>query len=172
MFRFALSVEARARLAAEAAEVQRLYGLQNPWLAAALLKLARQARQEAPEHRPFAGTYDSRLVWGIVPELARRLGPVQLQANEVDQEIRALSDRELRVRTGHTLRNIAHGTTPAWALLTRVAANGNPVVMAVDRLCPGTLGDREDPLVRDVEEVARYRGTPFQGTWTPAVLTA
>jgi len=168
-FVFPLSAEARARIEQDRREAQRLYGLGNAWLAAALLAAAREAQATSPERAPDECTYDARLIWGIVPELARRLGVVKLTTNEIDWEIRELSDYQLRVRAGHTLKNISYSTAPGWRLLTRDIGNGNAVVYAVDRLCPGRMGDREDPIVWNLTELAACRGRPYAGVWTPAM---
>lgn len=168
-FVFPLSAEARARMEHDRREALRLYGLGNAWLAAALLAAAREAQAASPERKPDECTYDARLIWGIVPELARRLGVVRLTTNEIDWEIRELSAYELRLRAGHTLKNISYSTAPGWRLLTRDIANGNSIVYAVDRLCPGRMGDRNDPIVRNLTELAGCRGRPYSGVWTPAL---
>lgn len=129
-FVFPLSAEARARIEHDRREALRLYGLADAWLAAALLAAARQAQAAAPHRTPDEGTYDARLIWGIVPELARRLGVVKLTTNEIDWEIRELSDYDLRVRAGHTLKNIGYTILPGWRQLTRDIGNGNMVVYA------------------------------------------
>jgi len=168
-FAFPLSAEAQARIEQDRREARRLYGLGNAWLAAALLAAAREAQAASPERSPGECTYDARLIWGIVPELARRLGVVKLTTNEIDWEIRELSDYELRVRTGHTLKNISYSTALGWRLLTRDIGNGNAVVYAVDRLCPGRMCDRDDPIVRNLTELATCRGRPYAGVWTQAM---
>lgn len=170
MFKMNLDPELRARIEHDRRESRRLYALTDTWLAHAILALARQAQGNAPEHAIENGdTYNSRLIWGIVPELARRLGPVKLTTQEIDWEIRALNDHELRIRTGHTIGNIAFCVRPGWRMLTREPIHGNPLVMAVDRLAPGRLDDRDDPIMRRLVEIARNRGAPFDGIWMPAV---
>jgi hypothetical protein len=168
MFNVLLSDESRARLAHEAAEANRMYRLTNQWLATALLKLAREARK-GTVLQPDDCTYDARLVWGLVPELARRLGRVKLEVAEIDWEIRELTDYQLRCRIGATLGNVAERGTFAWALLTRTPVNGNPVAFGADRLKPGVLGDRHDRLTCAIAEVAAYRGVHYGGTWSPAL---
>ena len=98
IFNALLSPEARARIEQDRREVLRLYGLGNAWLAAVLLAAAREAQSAAPQLAPGECTYNARLIWGIVPEVARRLGVVRLTTNEIDWESRELSDYELRVR--------------------------------------------------------------------------
>jgi len=166
MFKFHLKPDTQARLAAERREIQRLYRLTDPWLAAALLRLARDARKLAP-YRPDDPIYDARLVWGLVPELARRLGTVRLEAQEIDWAMRRLSDYELRVTAGLCLANTAGQDTRAWSLLTRLPVHGNPVAIAADRLVPGAPDDRDDPIARQLAEVATLRGIRYEGLWTP-----
>jgi hypothetical protein len=168
-FVWPLSAADRARIEQDRREALRLYGLGNAWLAAALLAAAREAQAAAPHRTPDECTYDARLIWGIVPELARRLGVVKLTTNEIDWEIRELSDYELRVRAGHALKNIGYTILPGWRLLTRDLGNGNMIVYGVDRLCPGRLGDRDDPIVRNLTELAACRRRPYEGVWTPAL---
>lgn len=167
IFNKLLSPEVRARLEQDRREALRLYGLGNAWLAAALLAADREAQAAAPFWAPGDLTYDARLIWGIVPELARRLGVVKLTTNEIDWEIRELSDYDLRVRAGYTLKNIGYSTLPGWRQLTRDIGNGNMVLYAVDRLCPGRMGDRDDPIVRNLTELASCRRRPYDGAWTP-----
>ena len=168
-FRFPLSSEARERMQQDQREAARLYGLTNAWLAAALLAAARQAQAASPDLDPSEPTYESRLIWGIVPELARRLGVVKLTTKEIDWEIRELSNYQLRLRAGYTIKNIACSARPGWRTLTRDMGNGNGVVYAIDRLCPGRMGDREDPVVRSLTELSLCRGRPYAGIWTPAL---
>lgn len=169
MFKFQLPPEALARIQAESREATRLYGLRNAWLASALLQLARQAQASRPEIRAGECTYDARLIWGIVPEIARRLGVVKLTTNEIDWEIRPLSDYQLRVRTGYTIANTERHRLPGWSQLTRDPEGCNAVVVALDRLCPGRVEDRDDPITRRLVEIARVRGTTYNGVWTPEI---
>jgi hypothetical protein len=166
-FVFPLSDAARARIEQDRREALRLYGLGNAWLAREILSAARAAQAATPHRTPDERTYDARLIWGILPELARRLGVVKLTTNEIDWEIRELSDYDLRVRAGYTLKNIGFTILPGWRQLTRDIGHGNMVVYALDRLCPGRLGDREDPIVRNLTELAACRKRPYNGVWTP-----
>ena len=170
MFKLNLPPELQARIEARRAEMERLYGLTDEWLAHALLKLARKAQSLTPRHTPENPTYNSDLIWGLVPELARRLGTVRLTTREIDWEIRDLTDYELRGCVGHTLANIGCSTLPGWDMLTRVPANGNPVVFAVDRLCPGNLADCDDKLTQRLHRLAKSRGTVYGGVWTPEMM--
>lgn len=149
MFKLNISPELRASIERENRETLRLYGLKNAWLAAALLQFARQAQASTPGHRFDDHTYDARLIWGIIPELARRLGVIRMTSNEIDWVVRELSDYQLRIRTGYNLKSIGYSREAGWDMLSRDVANGNVVVYALDRLCPGRLEDRDDPLVVD-----------------------
>ena len=173
-FQLQLSAELQANIERERREALRLYGLTDRWLAHELMRLCRRARQERSDVRPRSQTYDTVLLWGLIPELARRLGytrTTQEMTQEIDWEGRDVSNYVLRLRTGHTLVNVSpYAGGQAWRLLTREAVNGNPLVYAVDRLHPGRLDDDHDPLARNIREVARYRGTEYAGVWTPSVL--
>ena len=170
MFKIELSPESQLRLDQERAEVARLYSLTDTWLASAILVIARKGQASTPEHRPDdCPTYNSRLIWGIVPEIARRLGVIKMTTNEIDWEIRELSDYALRVRTGYTLANIGYSTLPGWDQLGRDVIHGNAIAFAVDRICPGRIGDRDDPITKRLEEIAACRGSVFTGVWTPEI---
>ena len=167
-----LSEEGRRRLAARWEEVQRLAELAPRWMGAELLRLARRARAESCRWSAFDNVYDGQFIWHGVPELARRLGATALTADEaLGGEWAPLSDYALRQRLGYCLANIsrsAYYEMPAWELLLGEAANGNPVVMGIDFLCPGRPGDREDPITVRLEEIARVRGVEFTGSWSLA----
>lgn len=169
MFKYNLSAETLAAIEQEKNEAFRLYALTDTWLASALLKLAREAQKVSPEKRPDDNTYDARLIYGVVPELARRLGSVKLTMPEIDWEVRELSDYELRERAGHCLLRVQPSDLPGWVMLTREVANGNPIVYAMDRICPGVVGNRDDRVTRRITELAEYRRRPYSGVWTPEV---
>jgi hypothetical protein len=167
MFKWNLSADTWAAIEQEKNEALRLYRLTDIWLANALLKLAREAQKSSPEYGPNDEHYGARLIYGVVPELARRLGIVKLDTREIDWEVRELNGYELRERAGHCLLNTRSSDLPGWVMLSREVANGNPVVYAMDRLCPGVLGDRDDPVTRRLTELAAYRKRSYQGIWTP-----
>jgi hypothetical protein len=169
MHKYNLSAETLAAIESEKNEAFRLYALTDTWLASALLKLAREAQKVSPEFRPEDNTYNARLIYGAVPELARRLGTVRLTMPEIDWELRELSDYELRERVGHGLLHVQSSDLPGWVMLTREVANGNPVVYAMDRICPGVVGNRDDRVTRRITELAEYRKKPYNGVWSPDV---
>ena len=170
MFNYDFSPETRAAILAERTESLRLYGLTDTWLAAALLQLARQAQKISPEHAPSDYSDNARLIYGFVPEICRRLGTVRLTMPEIDWEIREMNNYELREYAGRCILNVRESNLPGWVMLTRETANGNPVVYGLDRLCPGELGNRDDPITRRLTEIADARQKPYSGVWTFAML--
>ena len=62
-----------------------------------------------------------------------------------------------------------------WSLLTRAPCNGNPVAIALDRLCDPDLNNRDDRMVRGMLEICQTRGLPMQGVdrakWSPEWMT-
>ncbi|MDO9179322.1 MAG: hypothetical protein Q7U16_13545 [Agitococcus sp.] len=121
---------------------------------------------------PIAATsYAACLIYEVIPEISRRLGVLgPLPLKQGDEILRAKTAYQLRLLTGNCLHNISDFHLPGWDLLTHDPVNGNPVVYAIDRLCPGVLGDKEDILVTRMTEVARYRNVAYNGAWTPAIL--
>lgn len=174
MFRILLSAEARARLDAEQAESERLYGLTDRWLADALLQMSRAARMEAPHLKPEDHVYDNTFVWHVLPELARRLGARKfLPSEREDFDVNHMTDVQLRERAMGCLSNISTSTyykMSGWTMLLRESANGNPVVYAVDRLSPGNLA-QPDSIVKRLVEIAGHRKVPYEGVWTPAMMS-
>ncbi|MDO9179085.1 MAG: hypothetical protein Q7U16_12340 [Agitococcus sp.] len=164
------SEETRQRAEQEQREAFRLYQLTDPWLSRELLKLTRQAQRISPQYKvDQPRTYNSVLIYGIVPEIARRLSPVKLTTDEIDWTLRGLSHYDLRVRAGHCLQNIAESTLPGWIMLAREACNGNPILYALDRLCPGNPLDADDVLTRRIAEVSRFREKAYDGVWSPRI---
>ena len=82
-----LSEKARSEVEADRVELDRLHKLPDVWLANALLKLARQARQVLSDKLgyPTGCGYENALVWSVIPDLAQRLAPMlrsELTGNE------------------------------------------------------------------------------------------
>ncbi len=160
-----------ARLRRRETELLRLYGITDTWLADALMKLCRLARAEDTSIDQSAYSYDTRLVWYLVPEIAKRLGYRRLLTQEIDWELRSLSNYELRLRTGFTLANASRSRPgESWSLLTHEVCNGNPVVFGIDRLCAGVLEDREDLITRRTREICGYRNSRYNGVWAPTAM--
>lgn len=83
------------------------------------------------------------------------------------------TDAELRERAIGCLSHInpfRSNANTRWTMLLREPANGNPIVYAVDRLCPGNLS-QPDTLVKQLRKIAGYRGAEYDGRWTPAMMT-
>jgi len=179
-FRKFLSPEALARLDARRAEIERLYGLGDRWLARELVGLARRVRDIYPDDLGQAqhlrgGTYDTTYVWDLILEIAARLGHQDFVPGERRAEIRALDGKELREWVGTTMKwlssrpeedpHLQRGIHP-WDLLTTTFVNGNPVVFALDRVAPPTPAS-EDWCAIHMREIARYRGFGEVAAWFP-----
>lgn len=179
--------QARAqRRSATSRELARLFRLPDRWLAEELLKLARQARREAPEclENPADLNYDVNFVWQVIPEIARRLGATRLLANEAtDPDVVRKSDRELREALGSYLTNHAldildektrdpyRETATALGLISGDIANGNPVAFAMDRIAAPAPADthQSDWLARYMREISRARfGDDRFAAWEPS----
>jgi len=170
MFRKLLSKEAITRIEAQQAEVNRLFNLQNRWLAQELLKLAREIQPKLSSEGwcPADNVYDAVFAWQVIPELAKRLGATTFNLQErTDYRVIRSSSVDLRARAGHCLLNCGTQALRE-SLLTREVANGNPVVFAIDRL--SAPGD-EDPIARRLHEIANNRGVEcHDGKWTPLFM--
>jgi hypothetical protein len=170
-FLIPLSAEARAALDHRQSELARLYELTNLELAAELMNLVAAARLERPDMTVDREVYDSSLLWHVIPEVARRLGATCAPSEKVEPKLQLESPQEFRRTIGIYLRFVArYETGTAWNILTNEACNGNPLVFAVDRLCPGDLEDKEDWITRGIKEVAHHRGVAYEGVWMPEML--
>ena len=172
-----------ARHEAEKAEIERLHSLPDRWLAEALLRLAREAREAAPAlQNPFDITYGPNFVCNAIPEAARRLGGRLLPNESLRPEYRAMSPQDFRAILGVYLKNTSmryHDQTPdherltptAFDILDREFVNGNPVAMAADRICPPPEpgNDRDDWIARHVREISGRRGHAETAVWSPAL---
>lgn len=128
------------------AEISRLRGLTDVWLANAILKLARDCRQTFPLNLsdPNARIYDNALVWHLIPEIAKRLGATNIQPNEARRlDFIEATDIELAQYTEDYVCNISMGSWetalpvasfPSHQLLSRNKELGNPVVIAADHM--------------------------------------
>lgn len=176
------------RLASEKAELARLHGLPDLELGEELLKLARKAREENPRllSDPDRPSYSPAFVWHVIPEVAKRLGcsvdPDEARA----PDIAGISDRELRETVGHYLANATlnygldlhelerqDNQPRAIDYLEHEACNGNPVAIAIDRICPPAPEgqDQDDRLARRIREVGRYVDGVQVAMWSPEAVT-
>lgn len=181
-FSLLLSPAQRQRLAKTAAELERIFSLPDRWLAEELLRLARGTRAMFPDklaYDPRLSTYDRSLVWDVVPEVAKRLGSRNLTEQEASFEVRAHSGTALREHAGQCLHctsinrwldHQANFPSPA-ELLVHDIPNGNPLAIAVDRLCPAPPREAhaDDWIARHVREISRTRGFQETAIWTPAL---
>lgn len=178
----------RRKIAAETREAARLYDLPDRWLGEALLKLVRQVRAASARYAtPTLGTYNDSCLWAVVPEIARRLG-CSPDANETNAlqgrtgegaphtYLPGLSPEEFREHAACTLNNLqASYLSPVVpttsdldpvSFLTRVAANGNPIAIALDRIA-APKDPRADPIARELLEVSAARGFSPRQDWSP-----
>lgn len=164
-----LSPEGKAKLARMRADVQRCYALPNVELGSQIMAFCAEAKIERSELDYANQTYDTSLLAGILPELARRLGAVVPETP--DTEFTNSTHQEFRYFVSLYLHNVGRNCGGyAWQFLTREACNGNPVVMGIDRLCAGDLDDNRDYITVSLKSVARSRGKPYNGVWTPDIL--
>ncbi|QMI49742.1 hypothetical protein [Burkholderia sp. MBR-1] len=173
MLKFNLSPESRAMLDRIETTTIRYFSLTDRWLAQELLRLSRALRCQRPDIQPTDCTYDASMLWHLVPELARRLGATSFRSNErTNGAIVLLTDAALRERIGHSLKQLCpYHFTPSSDeahLLFRQPYNGNPIAMALDRLCP-PADLIHDPIARSIREIAAVRKIQTNGCWTPAM---
>lgn len=178
-FKLDITQEQRIRQDRISSEIVRLYGLTDRWLGQEILQLARQGRQDRQDKLSDPGNenYDTSFVWNLAPEIARRLGAGPLQLNESRSiRLRSASDRELREMTGLFLSNnsldrmsrnfdmsyedaLCSRVSESLEILGREFVNGNPIAIAIDRICEPAPADndRRDWIARHTREIARYR---------------
>lgn len=176
-----LSEESRQRIADRTAEVERIYHLSDQELGEEILSLARRARDENPELLATSegGTYPPNFVWHVMPEVARRLG-AQIAPNEATLErVTEKQGQAFRHVVGSYIQNSMlwygkkglpgddGGPLTAIEMLDLEVVHGNPVAVALDRICPPVPGDREDYVVCRMEEIARYREWDGLPMWSP-----
>lgn len=172
---FPLPAPSRERLDQEHALLQALYGKKTPDLASRVLLLAYEARAYC-RFEPDSPVYDADLLWHGIPELADRLGVHVVTSMEQSDEWSKLTNAEFRTRLGACLLNTSREPTVfpegasrnplCWSLLVHTPCNGNPVAIAMDRLCPPDLDNRDDPLVRHMLEIGARRGQSG-AMWSP-----
>lgn len=157
-------------------EIARLHGLPDRWLAGALLRIAREARDPPRGARlPTDRHPVAVLLWHVVPEVARRLGAKDLLPNEASQadHLEFASPAALRDHASTGLRWLLAeppASSAAAALLARDPADGNPCAIGLDRVSPPPEPDapEQDWLSSRVCAAARRLGHAPTGSWTPA----
>lgn len=176
-FKLPISEELRQRIDAEHREMERLFALPDRWLAAELLRLVRdiRGRTKYAARSADTDTYNSVLLWDVIPELARRLGAT-LELNEsTDYSITRLEGEMFRDFVASCLGNVSTSymaQAKTGRLLEPVSVlfhsvpNGNPVAMALDRLVPPSP-DCLDRLSQEIRSVSLARGLDGQSSWTP-----
>lgn len=161
-------------------EMVRLHALPDLWLAAALLRLARDARRALGDRaaNPLRDDPITDFLWQIVPEVARRLGAAKaLLANESSRMgLRECNPDDLRRAVGSCLSggagSLSRETTPLSAmLLWRDPGHGSPCVIGLDRIAPPPpphpLSD--DWVAARVAAAARAAGHDQTTSWEPGL---
>jgi hypothetical protein len=173
---FKLSPKTASRLIKVRTEMDRIYDLPDRFLGRILLRLARQAREDAPKELGVAGAagYENLIIWQVIPKLAGLLGEKSLTRLET---IGALKTHQ----TGENFRELVgtclgysnlHGLarekdSMALFLLSNDFVNGNPITMALDRVAPPDL-EAKDWVARHMREISQVRfGHPFFDRWDP-----
>ncbi|MCS4089846.1 hypothetical protein [Rhizobium sp. BK176] len=161
--------------------VDRLYHLSDRFLARAIVGTARSARsvrQDGFAHHSVTRElrHAAALVWDIAPEIARRLGESDIRAGEIRQQVRRVSDADLRFWTWTCLQKTASAFVAAangdrheaWKLLLHDPSEGNPLFIALDRLSPPENA-HDDICARYIAARDRGRGWDNGRTmWTPS----
>lgn len=173
-----LPPEVAARLERSKVRVDRLYGLPDRWLGRELAGIARRIRASVPEFASPASEgdgYSKHVLWDVVPEIARRLGEPLLPNESSDAGLRRAGEAELRRDVSNCMYNLSsirlmqvvpEELQDDLHMLLLDAANGNPVVVALDRIAPPGP-DADDRLARHLREVSRARGHVPTSSWNP-----
>jgi hypothetical protein len=176
-FKVKLRPELVAQLEAESREMTRLYRLGDRWLAEELLRLTRQIRSRTAyaSRTPDADSYNTTLLWDVIPEVAYRLGG-RLELNEA-------TNYDLKVAQGDEFRQLVAAyvcncssmyfrEALTGAVLEPVEVlfhnywNGCPIVMALDRVAPPGP-DSDDQLASELREISKRRGHAETASWHP-----
>jgi hypothetical protein len=155
----------------------RLHGLPDRFLGRALIDLSRGAIEADPElgGDPRQRGYESILIRSVLPRLATDLGETRLSRLErAGARATPASPAELRSLTGTCLNNSAFRSfikspDPQLRALTLGFANGSPVTIGLDRVCPPTPTS-DDWVVTHIREISRARfGDERFSSWEPAM---
>jgi len=158
-------------------EMTRLYALPDRFLGRALIEIARGAIAADPDlgGDPRQRGYESLLIRSVLPRLAAALGEAGLTALEAAGARAAREPGpELRSLVGTCLNNAVFRPfvaqpDPLLRALTLGFANGSPVTIGLDRVCPPTPAS-DDWVARHIREVSRARfGAERFSAWEPAM---
>lgn len=122
-------------------------------------------------------TYLGGLIFDIIPAIAARLG-YQVPGFSKKEEYNGLSiktDQDFRLLAINVLKNSPANSIPqlkdrptAFQLLNHNIANGNPVMIALDRIIKPLPNNRQDWAACYIREAAHFRGLGDQiDTWSP-----
>ena len=163
--------------------IHTLYNLPDRFFARRLIAFAREARLRihsttTTRNEPGCGSYTASLLWSVIPELSYRLGETRFQTNErFDVDMRAECDLDFRMTVASFLKESSLrkfvdrdlAAPDACYILSHEVANGNPIAIAIDRICPPTE-ESNDWITRLIQKVGRSRFGFDQThrTWSPA----
>jgi hypothetical protein len=179
-FRLNLTPAQRAKIEAERAFAHDCYAADDIELGQMILKLSTDIRDAYPEEFAWGRSgdgYSGVLVWEVAPEIARRLGVFDFARGRRAYACQHDEDLAFRILTCNAIfgsrRTIlrADGSSedpPAWSLLQREPANGNPLAIGLDRVLPPTE-DPHDQLARRIAEISQTRGFARQTAWSPGM---
>jgi hypothetical protein len=159
------------KYAPDRGEVVRMHGLPDRWLGEELLRLMRRVTHSDPTMS------DDPVLTQMLPEIARRLGAKLRDGEHQGMHFLEMSPIEFRsasLRTcysGNYLVSFPQGEVgkAAAALLERDHLHGNPIIIALDRICPPAppTADGADWVAWDTRvRSAVYFQEQFS-SWTP-----
>lgn len=115
-----------------ASEALRFFGLTSPWMAAALQNWGNRAIVELGPDICSTGTIEHKILNVAIPEIAQRL-----QGNRSRTELDDFSLRNSYLSV--LIRAPKSHSSPTWCLLTHDIEQGNPLVIALDRIYPPNI---------------------------------
>jgi hypothetical protein len=163
-------------------EMTRVFNLPSLWLGYEILRLSRSARSENSDRlgNPYADSAESMAVWRVFPEVARRLGVTKFENNEQGYHgCRSLDDADFRHSVGFTLRTAklrslskmspSCNNITALQILGSPIGSGNPVAIALDRICPADAEgyDGYDFAAAEMWKVSQTRYGMGVTSWHP-----
>ena len=158
----------------------RMHGMSDRFLARAIVKMCRSARElhgpflrKEPESLP---SYPAVLAWDVGPEISARLGEREFLLLERSCGVRSASASDLRAMAwvaltrspGARAMDKGVGVADPWNLMRKNVGDGNPLFIALDRLSPPEGFDvRKDPAAARVVQTCVARGIEPRLCWHP-----
>jgi hypothetical protein len=156
-------------------EMTRIHALPDRFLGRTLLSLSRRAIAAAPDLSAGGHGYESLIIECLLPRLALQLGETGLSPNErAGACATPAPGPDLREFAGTCLNNAAFACflkedDPLLRALSLDFANGSPVTIGLDRVCP-PVPSASDWVARHIREVCHARfGDERFTAWEPAM---